>query len=139
MTCVPARGRSFITFSIAIALRSSSSEQITKHYCNDDICSEIAFTSFKIGSIYKCERYRNTRNDLLYFLFSQAILEADGMMMVPHAKFGFLLLLILLIALAVFALVRFTLKRIVGVCFVVMYILFVAYAYIQDLYCDYNC
>ena len=61
------------------------------------------------------------------------------MLMVPHAKFGFLLLLILIIALLVFAVVRFTLKKIVGISFVCMYVAFVAYAYIQDIYCKHSC
>jgi len=65
--------------------------------------------------------------------------ESGQLILVPHAKFGFLLLLILLIAIGIFALVRFTLRRIVGISFVCMYIAFVTYAYIQDLYCDHSC
>lgn len=59
--------------------------------------------------------------------------------MVPHVKFGFILFLILLIALGIFASVRFKLNRKIGFSFFVMYIAFVVYGYVQDLICDYDC
>lgn len=61
------------------------------------------------------------------------------MTIVPHAKFGFLLLFILFICLGVFSTVKFRLGRTVGLSFFLMYVLFVAYAYIQDLVCKHNC
>lgn len=59
--------------------------------------------------------------------------------MVPHVKFGFLLFLILLVALAIFACMRFKLNRKIGLSFFIMYIAFVVYGYVQDLICDYDC
>ena len=59
--------------------------------------------------------------------------------MVPHVKFGFILLLILIIALGIFAGVRFKLNRQIGLSFFIMYIAFVIYGYAQDLICDYDC
>jgi Ca2+/Na+ antiporter len=61
------------------------------------------------------------------------------MIIVPHVKFGFILLLILVICLAVFGLVKFRLGRTIGMSFFLMYILFVSYAYIQDLLCEHDC
>lgn len=59
--------------------------------------------------------------------------------MVPHVKFGFILLLILLIALGIFAASHFRLNRLIGSSFFFMYIAFVVYAYMQDMLCDYDC
>lgn len=65
---------------------------------------------------------------------------SDGsLIMVPHVKFGFILLLILIIALGIFAGMRFKLNRQVGLSFFLMYIAFVVYAYIQDMLCDHDC
>ena len=59
--------------------------------------------------------------------------------MVPHVKFGLILLLILVIALGIFAGVRFKLNKQIGTSFLLMYVAFVIYAYVQDMACDYNC
>lgn len=67
------------------------------------------------------------------------MISSGHLIMVPHVKFGFILLLILLIALGIFAGVRFKLNRKIGVSFFLMYIAFVVYAYIQDMTCDYDC
>lgn len=64
---------------------------------------------------------------------------SGDIIIVPHVKFGFILLLILLIALGIFAASRFRLNRQIGASFFFMYIVFVVYAYIQDMLCAYNC
>ena len=57
------------------------------------------------------------------------------MPLVQHAKFGFILLLILLLALMFFGIVRFKLNKWIGIAFVIMYVMFLAYAFTQELYC----
>ena len=64
---------------------------------------------------------------------------SGDIVMVPHVKFGFILLLILLIALGIFAASHFRLNRLIGSSFFFMYIAFVVYAYMQDMLCDYDC
>ncbi|XP_033122689.1 sodium/potassium/calcium exchanger 4-like isoform X1 [Anneissia japonica] len=68
-----------------------------------------------------------------------AMYQNNEMVITPHAKFGFALLLILFITLVVFFSVRFRLNKVVGFSFVMMYILFMVYAFIQELVCDYDC
>ncbi len=53
------------------------------------------------------------------------------MPLVPHAKFGFLLLLVLIFTLLVFGAARFRLSKVIGVSFVCMYGLFLLYTYMQ--------
>lgn len=67
------------------------------------------------------------------------MLSSGSLLIVPHVKFGLILFLILLIALAIFASVRFKLNRKIGLSFFVMYVAFVVYGYVQDLICDYDC
>uniref|UniRef100_H2YKM2 Sodium/calcium exchanger membrane region domain-containing protein n=1 Tax=Ciona savignyi TaxID=51511 RepID=H2YKM2_CIOSA len=55
--------------------------------------------------------------------------------MVPHVKFGFILLLILAICLLLFVAVRFRLNRAIGVIFVIMYFVFMVYAFVQEKAC----
>lgn len=69
----------------------------------------------------------------------QLLLESGEMTLIPHVKFGILLLAILFISLVIFCMTKFRLNKYLGVAFIFMYILFVAYAYIQDLYCDNTC
>ncbi|KAI0223167.1 Sodium/potassium/calcium exchanger 3 [Lamellibrachia satsuma] len=57
------------------------------------------------------------------------------MAMIPHVKFGFILLLILILALAMFTISGFHLNRSIGVTFVFMYAAFIAYALTQEIYC----
>ena len=59
--------------------------------------------------------------------------------MIPHVKFGFLLLLILMLSIVSFAIARFKLTKKLGVAFVILYVAFVAYAYVQDIYCNNDC
>lgn len=54
---------------------------------------------------------------------------------VPHVKFGLILLLVLLVAVAVFMFVRFRLNRKVTILFIVMYIAFMIYAFVQEKKC----
>ena len=61
------------------------------------------------------------------------ILQAAEYAINPHVKFGFLLLLILLITIATLAVFRFRLNKWTGLCFVVIYVVFLIYAFIQEL------
>ncbi|XP_071950546.1 sodium/potassium/calcium exchanger 3-like [Antedon mediterranea] len=67
------------------------------------------------------------------------MLQNGEILITPHAKFGFALLLILFMTLIVFFGVRFRLNKFVGISFVLMYILFMIYAFVQELVCDYDC
>jgi len=55
---------------------------------------------------------------------------------IPHVKFGFLLLVVLVICIGIFLIVRFRLNRVIGVSFCLMYIAFIIYAMIQEFACD---
>ena len=66
----------------------------------------------------------------------QAAFDAGEYALIVHAKFGFLLLLILIITLATFAIFRFRLNAIIGLCLVSFYALFLTYAFIQDTVCN---
>jgi len=54
---------------------------------------------------------------------------------IPHVKFGLILLLILLLCLILFAIVRFRLRKTVGLVFLLMYLLFLTYAFLQEKLC----
>lgn len=54
---------------------------------------------------------------------------------IPHVKFGLILLLILLLCLMLFAAVRFRLRKIIGLVFFSMYLMFLAYAFVQEKLC----
>jgi len=75
----------------------------------------------------------------LFFYFSQEMYDNGELVLIPHAKFGFILLVVLALSLLVFGAARFKLNKYLGATFVVFYIMFVAYAYIQDLYCNGSC
>jgi len=74
-------------------------------------------------------------------LSPQQQLDYDNgdIIMIPHVKFGFILLVVLFASLIVFSLAKFRLNKYLGATFVFFYIVFVGYAYIQDLYCDNDC
>ena len=61
------------------------------------------------------------------------ILQAASYVLNPHVKFGFLLLFILLITIITLTVFRFRLNKWTGLCFVVIYVLFLVYAFIQEL------
>lgn len=69
----------------------------------------------------------------------EELLSSGSLVVVPHVKFGFILLIILFISLGIFAGVRFKLNKQMGTSFFLMYVAFVIYAYIQDMLCDYDC
>ncbi|XP_076825636.1 sodium/potassium/calcium exchanger 4-like [Clavelina lepadiformis] len=54
---------------------------------------------------------------------------------IPHVKFGLILLTVLLICLLMFFAVRFRLNRTVGYVFVAMYVGFMIYAFVQEKLC----
>ena len=55
---------------------------------------------------------------------------------IPHAKFGFLLLGVLSIVIFLFAAFRFKMNRFMSLCFVLIYVMFLIYAFVQELVCD---
>ena len=71
--------------------------------------------------------------------FFQEAYDNGTMMIVPHVKFGFILLFILFLCVSVFGAVKFRLGRVVGTSFFLMYVIFVTYAYLQDLLCNHDC
>ena len=66
----------------------------------------------------------------------QAKYNSGDLAMVPHAKFGFLLLFVLLATVATLAAFRFRLNSFTGLCFVLIYALFLTYSFVQETICD---
>ena len=66
---------------------------------------------------------------------TQELYTAGLYTILPHAKFGLLLFLVLLLMLAMLSAARFRLNRLSGCSLVVLYLLFLAYAFTQDLAC----
>lgn len=62
--------------------------------------------------------------------------EEGGYLLLPHVKFGIILLFLLAVSILLFAVNRFRLSKRLGLSFIVVYFLFVAYAYIQDIQCN---
>ena len=54
----------------------------------------------------------------------------------PHAKFGFLLLIVLFMTLGTFIALRFRMNSLTGLFLVVIYALFITYAFIQETVCE---
>lgn len=65
----------------------------------------------------------------------RAILEASGSI-TPHAKFGIILLGILMTVISIISFCKFRLKKIAGLIFILIYIAFIAYAIIQEVHCN---
>jgi len=65
----------------------------------------------------------------------KASYEAGDMLLLPHPKFGFLLIILLFAALFIFAAAKFRLSKKLAISFVCMYFVFLAYAFVQELYC----
>ncbi|XP_077987801.1 sodium/potassium/calcium exchanger 4-like isoform X2 [Glandiceps talaboti] len=82
-------------------------------------------------------------SSLYLFLGNDELHEAyvnGEMLLTPHAKFGFILLLILVLTLIVFGAARFRLTMGIGISFALMYVVFLIYAFIQEFVCDgYKC
>lgn len=55
--------------------------------------------------------------------------------LLPHAKFGVLLLMVLILMLIMLSAARFRLNRITGFSLIIVYLIFLAYAFTQDLVC----
>ncbi|XP_064639038.1 sodium/potassium/calcium exchanger 3-like isoform X6 [Lineus longissimus] len=62
-------------------------------------------------------------------------MSQNPLMMVPHAKFGFLLLLILGFVQIAFGITRFKLRKQIGIAFVILYGVFLCYAFVQEIHC----
>ena len=58
------------------------------------------------------------------------------MVMAPHFKFGIILLVILLFVYSLICYNNFRLTRPVGLILILLYVLFIAYALVQELLCD---
>lgn len=65
--------------------------------------------------------------------------DKGEILIIPHVKFGFILLIILSLSLIVFVVNRFRLTKPLGISFVFLYFAFVGYAYVQDVACDNDC
>lgn len=78
------------------------------------------------------------RGKAVYLMTGQEILayEMGEFSLVPHVKFGFILLIILVMSIFIFAFFKFRLNNRLGLSFIILYVVFVAYAYFQDLYCN---
>lgn len=64
--------------------------------------------------------------------------DAGEITITDHVKFGFILLGILCITLVIFKALSFKLNKTLGVGFICMYVLFIAYALVQELVCKRN-
>lgn len=71
----------------------------------------------------------------LLFIF-QCLMDNGELIMTQHAKFGFILLLILTVTVVTFGAARFRLNKHIGVTFVCMYLLFLIYAFVQEFLCQ---
>lgn len=70
-------------------------------------------------------------HNIIYPFF--VFMQTTGYVVIPHVKFGFLLLLILGITLVILAMFRFRLNKWTAVCFVLLYCIFLVYAFLQEL------
>lgn len=61
---------------------------------------------------------------------------SEDVFFMPHAKFGFILLLILVVVYLLICFNKFKLTRSVGLFLILFYVLFIAYALVQELVCD---
>ena len=59
----------------------------------------------------------------------------DNVPLLPHPKFGFILLLILFVIVIGFVATKFKLRKILGIVFTLLYLLFVSYAMVQEFVC----
>lgn len=73
---------------------------------------------------------------LLLSAAEMAEFKAGGYLLLPHVKFGIILLLILTLSILIFTVSKFKLTRKLGLSFIIVYFVFVGYAYVQDIYCD---
>ena len=55
--------------------------------------------------------------------------------LLPHPKFGLLLLAVLVMMLVLFVAARFRLNKFTGLLLVIIYLVFLAYAFTQELAC----
>lgn len=67
------------------------------------------------------------------------MLESGKMILPPHVKFGFVLLLILIVVQIVFMLTKYRLTKLTGLLFVGIYVLFLTYAFVQEIHCNQSC
>lgn len=61
--------------------------------------------------------------------------DSGDMAIVPHAKFGFLLMFVLLATVGTLSAFRFRLNSFTGLCFVIIYALFLTYSFVQETIC----
>ena len=98
------------------------------------------YVNIMFWSIAGTFHLKKTNDICLFPTFSfQAKYDSGEIIFIPHVKFGFILLAILFMSLFVFGLCKFKLNKYLGVIFVLFYIGFVGYAYVQDLHCDGDC
>uniref|UniRef100_A0A1I8J0G1 Na_Ca_ex domain-containing protein n=1 Tax=Macrostomum lignano TaxID=282301 RepID=A0A1I8J0G1_9PLAT len=63
----------------------------------------------------------------------------NHMKLIPHVKFGVILIALLALCMAVIAISRFRLGRLIGVSFFLMYLGFLVYAFCQEFLCNFDC
>jgi len=69
-------------------------------------------------------------------LLSQEKMDLLNGGITPHAKFGIILLGILMTVISIISFCKFKLNKISGLIFILIYIAFIAYAVIQEVHCD---
>ncbi|PAA88210.1 hypothetical protein BOX15_Mlig032776g1 [Macrostomum lignano] len=62
-----------------------------------------------------------------------------AMRMIPHVKFGIILIILLVMCFSVIAIARFKLGKAIGISFFLFYIGFLVYAFLQEFLCTYDC
>ena len=130
----------FVGLNYSSGIIFVTSKKFHRHFLSDKVhviwtCSfiELIFLQF-ISRIFW-----EIRPSFLFFYNFQEMYKNGELVIIPHVKFGFILLVILALSLIVFGAARFRLNKYLGATFVVFYIMFVAYAYIQDLFCNSSC
>ena len=71
---------------------------------------------------------------MLHFILQEKYDEGE-LVIVPHAKFGFLLMFVLIAVVGTLTAFRYRLNSFTGLCFVLIYALFLTYAFVQETIC----
>lgn len=84
---------------------------------------------FLISTIIKSE-------DVMLLPQEQLDEYLQGGFIFPHIKFGIILLVLLSMSIFIFIACKFILSRKLGLSFIILYVVFVTYAYVQDIHCN---
>ena len=80
--------------------------------------------------------FSNSPSNCANFSISQQKRDDGKLDIVPHAKFGFLLMFVLLAVVGTLTAFRFRLNSFTGLCFVLIYALFLTYSFVQETICE---